>query len=124
MARRKKESSVLAKAERRLSGIRSISDKLDLGNGLSTAAYEKEIVVLRNEIAEYNTLLSKVDAASNRVSSAEKEMAYLTSKMLMGVLFKYGKDSSEYEMAGGTRQSERRRRTVSQPVVAAAAAVS
>ena len=124
MARRKKESSTLAKAERRLSGMKSISDKLDLGNGLSTIAYEKEIVILRNEIAEYNTLLSKVDAASNRVSSAEKQMADLTSKMLTGVLLKYGKDSSEYEMAGGTRKSERRRRTVSQPVGAEAVPVS
>ncbi len=124
MARRKKESSTLTKAERRLSGIKSISDKLDLGNGLSVVAYEKEIVALRNEIAEYNTLLSKVDAASNRVNSVEKELADTTSKMLTSVLLKYGKDSNEYEMAGGTRQSERRRRTVSQPVVAEAVPVS
>ncbi|PZO22882.1 MAG: hypothetical protein DCF25_01905 [Leptolyngbya foveolarum] len=123
MARRKKESSTLAKAERRLSGMKSISDKLDLGNGLSTVAYEKEIVALRNEIAEYNTLLSKVDAASNRVSSVEKGLANMTSKMLTSVLLKYGKDSSEYEMAGGTRQSERRRRTVSQPSSAEAVPV-
>lgn len=115
MARRKKESSTLAKAEWRLSGMKSISEKLDLGHGLSTATYEKDIIALREEIGEYNMLLSKVDAVSNQVSAAEKELASLTSRMLMAVSLKYGKDSSEYEMAGGTRKSERRRRTVSQP---------
>ena len=113
MARRKKESSTLAKAEQRLSGIKSIGEKLDLGNGLSTAAYEKDIVALRKEIAEYNTLLSKADAAANRVKLAEKALANLTSMMLTGVALKYGKDSSEYEMAGGTRTSERRKRAAS-----------
>ena len=124
MARRKKESSTLAKAEWRLSGMKSISDKLDLGNGLSIVAYEKEIVVLRNEIAEYNMLLSKVDAASNRVNSAEKNLANMTSNMLTSVSLKYGKDSSEYEMAGGTRKSERRKRTASKAAVAEAVPVS
>ncbi len=123
MARRKKESNTLAKAEQRLSGMKSIQDKLDLGNGLSTAAYEKEIVALRNEIAEYNMLLSKVDMLSNRVKSAEKALAGTTSMMLTGVALKYGKDSSEYEMAGGTRKSERRKRSVSQSVAAEAVPV-
>lgn len=113
MARRKRESSILAKAEWRLSGMKSIQDKLDLGNGLSIAVYEKEMVALRKEIEEYNMLLSKMDMASNRVSQAEKELSNLTSNMLMGVALKYGKDSSEYEMAGGTRKSERKRRAVS-----------
>ena len=119
MARRKKESSTLARAEQRLSGMKSINEKLDLGNGLSTINYEKDIVALRKEIAEYNMLLSKADAAANRVKQAEKDLAGLTSKMLIGVALKYGKDSSEYEMAGGTRTSERRKRGASQASVAA-----
>jgi hypothetical protein len=35
----------------------------------------------------------------------------LSEKMLIGVAFKYGKDSREYEMAGGVRKSERVRRS-------------
>lgn len=31
--------------------------------------------------------------------------------MLIGVAFRYGKDSREYEMAGGVRKSERIRRS-------------
>jgi len=58
-----------------------------------------------------------------RVKSAEKALAGTTSMMLTGVALKYGKDSSEYEMAGGTRKSERRKRSVSQPVAAEAVPV-
>ena len=32
-----------------------------------------------------------------------------TSRALDGVKFKYGSDSSQYEMAGGVRQSERKK---------------
>jgi hypothetical protein len=34
----------------------------------------------------------------------------LTERMLAGVGSKYGKDSTEYEKAGGVRKSERKRR--------------
>ena len=120
MARRKKSSSTLDKAERRLTGIKSINEKLDLGNGMSAAAFEKEIVGLRKQISDYNTLLSKVDAAANNIASTEKALSSLAERMLLGVAMKYGKDSSEYEMAGGTRRSERKRRRPAQTETAEA----
>jgi hypothetical protein len=36
----------------------------------------------------------------------------MTERMLIGVAFKFGKDSREYEMAGGVRKSERVRKGV------------
>jgi len=43
-----------------------------------------------------------------------KKLSDLTDRMLIGIAFKYGKDSREYGMAGGVRKSERlRRNTVS-----------
>ena len=33
----------------------------------------------------------------------------MSSQMLSGVKVKYGRDSNEYEMAGGTRLSERKK---------------
>jgi len=39
----------------------------------------------------------------------EKELRDLSSLMLSGVKVKYGRDSNEYEMAGGTRLSERKK---------------
>ena len=120
MARRKKSSTALTKSERRLAGMKSIDAKLDLGNGLTVASFEKEIVQLRQKISDYNTLLSKADAAANDVASLEKALSSTSQRMLMGVALKYGKDSSKYEMAGGTRRSERKRRRPAQPEVEAA----
>jgi len=41
----------------------------------------------------------------------EKSLGDLADQMLIGVAFKYGKNSREYEMAGGVRKSERIRRS-------------
>ena len=50
--------------------------------------------------------------------AAEKAIRDLSERMLAGVASKYGKDSSEYEMAGGTRKSERKRPTRKTPPAA------
>lgn len=109
MSRRKKTSAKIVKAEQRLAGLKSIDAKLDLGNGVTVAAFDKELITLRLAIETYNTLLSKVDDASNVIEQAEKNLAVITENVLLGVKIKYGKDSSQYEMAGGTRLSDRRR---------------
>ena len=116
MARRKKTSVMLTKAERRLAGLKSINPKLDLGNGVTTTSFEKEVLALRQTIESYNTLLSQVDNVANEIEQAEKELSVTAENALLGVKIKFGKDSSEYEMAGGTRLRDRRRR-VSQPVL-------
>lgn len=73
MARRKKTSSaILAKATKRLSGLKSINPKLDFGNGKSVVSFEKEIVHMQSKLQEYNTLLSKADQASNELELLEK----------------------------------------------------
>lgn len=110
MARRKKKSSTLTKAEQRLAGLKSIGPKVDLGNGVSLTAFNKEIADLRQQLEEYNTLLSKADDAANALQAAEKNLSVFAENVLIGVKMKYGKDSSEYEMVGGTRLSDRRRR--------------
>jgi hypothetical protein len=110
MARRKKESSLLAKAMNRLAGAKSIGDKLDVSNGVSTAALERDVNFLRETLEGYNTLLSKVDAAAIEIIKAEKKVAQTSKMLLAGVAIKFGDDSPEYEMAGGTRASRRRRR--------------
>lgn len=122
MARRKKNSSILPKAESRLAGMKSIDAKLDLGNGMSAINFEKEIGALRLKVEAYNTLLSRADQASNEILKAEKQLASVSEKMLLGVAVKYGKDSSEYEMAGGSRRGERRRRVARSAAAPAAMA--
>ncbi|MCI5194555.1 MAG: hypothetical protein D3915_15810 [Candidatus Electrothrix sp. AU1_5] len=45
------------------------------------------------------------------ITPVEKELRDLSSLMLSGVKVKYGRDSNEYEMAGGTRLSDRKRKS-------------
>ena len=110
MGRRKKTSTILTRSEQRLSGLKSIAPKVDLGNGVTSTTLEAEVANLRQKIADYNTLLSQVDDAANAIESAEKLLAITAENVLIGVKMKYGRDSSQYEMVGGTRQSDRRRR--------------
>lgn len=109
MPRRKKKSNALAEASKRLSGMRSISPKLDLGNGYSNDAFQQKIEEVAADLDAYNTLLSRVDAAYNTFIESEKELSRFSSKMLLKVAARYDKDSDEYEMAGGSRTRERRR---------------
>jgi hypothetical protein len=109
MARQKKVSPIVEKAQQRLSALVSIDPALDLGNGLTASAYQAEVTNAQAKLDAYNTLLSQVDEAYNAFLLAEKALRDLSERMLAGVASKYGKDSSQYEMAGGVRKSERKR---------------
>lgn len=108
MARRKRNSNVLARAERRIESLRSISTALDFGAGLTLQAYAAAIDHLRAKIAAYNTGLSAIDQMADDVSAAEAAVLELSEKMLMGVGSRYGRASQEYEMAGGSRRRKQR----------------
>ena len=111
MARQKRTSTVLAKAERRAAGISSINTNLDLGNGMTLRAFWTEIDQLRDKQTLYNKLLSNVDQIYNELLAEERQLAKTSEKMLKSIAVVYGQESSEYEMAGGTRRPERKRRT-------------
>jgi hypothetical protein len=95
---------------------------LDLGNGLSLAAFRAALVDTQTKMAAYNTLLSQSDAAQNIFLAADRNLRDLNDRMLAGIASKYGRDSEEYEQAGGTKKSERRRpvrrSAIQQPVAA------
>ncbi|MGB3786489.1 MAG: hypothetical protein WA949_00665 [Phormidesmis sp.] len=111
MARQKKASTnILAKAQSRLLGMKSVDPKLDLGNGLTAAYFEKEILTMQQKLGAYHTLLAQADEISNELEVIDKHVSRLTSRVLAGVGAQYGRDSSEYEMVGGVRLGDRRRR--------------
>jgi CII-binding regulator of phage lambda lysogenization HflD len=109
MARTKKESVILAKAEQRLNGLKSIDATLDLGSGVTVAALQQSVTTLKQTLEDYNQMLSQLDEKLNLVSGQEKALRDLVERCLSGVAARYGKDSSEYEKAGGVRKSERKR---------------
>lgn len=111
MSRRKRSSAILNKAELRIAALKSIDTSLDLGNGLTVQSFSEVIEDTRQQLEAYNTALSTVDQTRNIVAENEKILAELCERMLAGVASKYGKNSDEYQMAGGVRKSDRKRNT-------------
>ena len=110
MSRLKRTSPIVQEAETRLSSLKAIDEELDFGHGLSLADYKAEINALHAELSAYNSKLSELDGLLNKVQAREKALRAYSSRMLAAVAARYGRDSSEYEQAGGTRTSERARR--------------
>jgi len=109
VARPKRSSATLQRAEKREAGLQSISPALDLGNQLTLEGYSALIETLRSQIATYNTALSNLDDLSRQLKDTEHQLRNRSEQMLMGVAVKYGNDSGEYGKAGGVPKSERRR---------------
>ena len=109
MARLKTSSKTYEKAFRRIAAVKSIDPDFDLGNGLIAADYQQAITDVKDAMDSYNTLLSTVDEKLNKLKAQEKILDNWNERILVGVAAKFGKDSSEYEQAGGVRKSERKK---------------
>jgi len=110
MSRQKRISRILDKAEVRAAGLRSIDPALVLGQGLSLEEFNELIEEMRDCLANYNTVLANADKARNEVVDMERKLGNISEHMLLGVATKYGKNSNEYEMAGGVRKDRRKRK--------------
>jgi hypothetical protein len=108
MARRKRGSRTLTRAEKRLVGLKSINPKLDLGNDLTVARFASVIADFQQKLDDYNSVLHVADALRLEVADLEVSLAALTEKMLVGVAHQFGKDSYEYAQAGGVKKSARK----------------
>ncbi|MBD2104461.1 hypothetical protein [Leptolyngbya sp. FACHB-261] len=109
MSRQKRTSPILAKAEQRAIGLKNISAQLTLENSLSLEKYNSEIDRIRGQLATYNSLLAQIDVAQAELKENETLLKHMTEDMLIGVASKFGKNSYQYQLAGGTRRSERKR---------------
>ncbi|MEH2192741.1 MAG: hypothetical protein V7K98_08880 [Nostoc sp.] len=109
MTQRKRNSMSLTKAERRIEGMETINPKLDFSNGFSIATYNTKVIELREKLAAYNQAQTIVDKTHNALIESERELNTYSEQMLLNVASRYGKNSDEYEMAGGTRRSDRKK---------------
>lgn len=107
----KKTSKTVEAARVRLAGLKSIDPALDLGNGVTAAIYESKIVGTETDLSKYNTTLSQADEDQNKFEMSEKDLKDYHERILLAVAAKYGKDSNEYEKAGGTKKSEKKKPT-------------
>lgn len=97
-------------ANSRLAGVKAIAADLDLGNGLTVENYQSAITEMDDLVNSYNTQISSLGEVRNRIREKEKALNDLNERMLIGVGAKYGKDSNQYQMAGGTKKSMRKKR--------------
>jgi hypothetical protein len=107
MARRKKSSTIISDAANRLAGVKSIDPNLDLGNGLTAQAFSDSINAAQTALENYNMALSTVDEKQNIYLEKERALRDVHERVLLAVAARYGKNSNEYEQAGGTRKTDR-----------------
>jgi hypothetical protein len=108
MARQKRTSKILDKASQRADGLKTIDPALDLG-GVTLAEFNTRIGKLTADISAYNVLMTQLDVMTNDLKAQEKTLSEYSNRMLSGVATRFGKDSNEYEAAGGVRKSERKK---------------
>ncbi|MBD2301928.1 hypothetical protein H6G80_31455 [Nostoc sp. FACHB-87] len=111
MSQKRRTSRIVEKAELRVSGLKAIDPNMDFGDNRNLQNMIQLIEQYRAKLNAYNTALVVIDSTKLEMEQLEKSLGELNDRMLIGVAFKYGKDSVEYEMAGGVRKSERVRRS-------------
>lgn len=115
MGRLRRTSKALERAVTRSSNLKAIDPALDFGNNLNITKFDAGIEELRAALDEYNQTLATIDELNEKVSRLEKSISDTNARMLTGVATRWGKDSTQYEQAGGVRTSERRRATKKGP---------
>ena len=96
-------------ATTRLANCKSIDPTLKLAENLDNSTLETALTNSQTELGKYNGILASADAQLNVFNAAEKILKDVNERMLDGVGVRYGKDSDEYEQAGGVRKSERKK---------------
>jgi hypothetical protein len=110
MPRKKKTSPLLDKTEQRILGFQSIDPNLDFGSAVNLSQLSSLTTQLRNQVNQYNMLLTQLDNAKDDIETLEKTVREASERMVSGIAFRYGKDSREYEIVGGVRKSDRIRK--------------
>ena len=106
---RKLNTPELTDGEQKVAGMKSIDKSFDAGSGVTAAAGETVLAETRTALDEYNQALAAADDKKNIFEMKNQALRAFNKKVLPAVGLKYGTDSSEYEMVGGTRESDRKK---------------
>jgi predicted DNA-binding protein YlxM (UPF0122 family) len=111
MPRKKRSSQILKKAEFRVAGLKAIDPNISFDDNCNLQNLTQLIQQVQKMLDDYNVAIAIVDSSKIRLDAMEKTLSQVSDKMLMGVRFRYGKNSNEYEIAGGTKDSDRVRKS-------------
>jgi hypothetical protein len=96
--------------------LQSIDPSLDLGNGLTLQGYAALIAASNTLLQTYNLALAEADRARIEFAETEASISGVSSRILSAIVAMYGKDSKEYELAGGKPPGNYRRAKKTAPV--------
>ncbi len=82
---------------------------MNLGNGLTLQEYATLIEDSGSSLETHNLALAEADRTRIEFAQTEASVSALSSRILSAVAAVYGKDSKEYEMAGGKPPSSYKR---------------
>lgn len=119
MAFKKREQSLAVKAAQvRLSAMKTIDQAqgavVNYGTAkspCSSTTISAQCVKIEADTDKYNSLLAQADELANSLAGAEAVLKDDIARVLLGARAQFGRDSSEVEQLGGTRTSERAKRT-------------
>ncbi|MBD2337634.1 hypothetical protein H6G64_11635 [Calothrix sp. FACHB-156] len=111
MARKKRTSRIVEKAEFRVTGLKAIDPNIAFDNNYNLQNLTQLIQQFHSMLNEYHDAMAVIESSRTKLDEMEKTISNISDKMLAGVGFKYGKDSNEYELAGGVKLSERTRKS-------------
>ena len=97
-------SKDLLKFQRVVEGLKKLPEPLD--GELSTDNVEKQVAELEAAMQRVESLRKELAKAINERNRIHKEVSKLMGRVRSMVRGKYGPDSDEYELVGGTRLSE------------------
>ena len=109
MPSRYSTESVIAGCER-LARVWTDNPTFSLGE-ITLAAFQAKIAEVKQKREQLETLRMQVTALTNDIEENTNELAAIRTRALSGVRAVFGPNSTQYEQAGGTRQSEIRRPT-------------
>ena len=109
MARQRRTSPALVVARARLAGLNKINPAPNLGPNLTPQAYQAVMDDTAAIEDSHSQLAAQMDDSSNRFDAQNDLLSDWNRRVLSAVEAQFGPDSSEYEMVGGTRKSERKK---------------
>src|SRR5215212_8544613 len=107
MPSRYSTDTVLTECER-IARVWTDNPTFSLGE-VTLAGFQAKLTEARQKREQLETLRMQATALSNELEERTSELATIRTRALSGFRAVYGPDSTQYEQAGGTRQSEKRR---------------
>ena len=110
MARRmKRETKDMRDLRQKIAGMKAIDKSFDAGNGVTLITAEALLLDSDSALEATNQAVAAADDKDNILNAKNKLVRAFNKKILPAGGLKYGTDSSEYELLGGTRESERKK---------------